>query len=377
MSKELIDQFTEAYDSIRGEMGRFNLAIFGETGAGKSTLINAMFGLDIAKTGIGEPVTQATTLHKHPNGNLGVYDTKGIETGESVDEILANFREIVEGSWTKPLEEQIHVIWFCVKADDLRLDPAQDQVIRKLADMSLPVMLVVTKAFPTVKGETHPDHAELVSDIESRNLPIAPGGKVFLTLAQGDEHRDAKPHGLQELLDATFRVAPEGVERALAAAQKIDLSRKIKESRNYVAAGVTAAVGACASPVPFSQAAILVPIQIAMMAKISAAFGLSVKKKTLASVAGAAFAATGVTQAGRYIVGSLLEFIPGVGTAAGMAIQAGVAGTLTGAVGAAWIAVCTALYKMDPKAVETLDQAVITTMFKDEFKKAANKGKTP
>ena len=373
MSKELLDQFTEAYDSMKGEIGRFNLAIFGETGAGKSTLINAMFGLDTAKTGIGNPVTQETTFYRHPNGVTGVYDTKGIETGESEKSILANFSKIVEESWAQPLEEQIHVVWFCVKADDLRLDPTQERVIRALADMKLPVMLVVTKAFPTIEGELHPDHLELVADLRERGLPLSPEGEVFLTLAQGDEHRGAKPHGLEALLDATFRVAPEGVASALAAAQQIDLARKVKEAKKYVAVGVGSAVTACASPVPFSQAALLVPIQITMMAHIAAAFGLSVKKRTLASVAGAAFAATGVTQAGRYIVGSLLDLIPGVGTIAGTAIQAGVAGTLTGAVGAAWTAVCTALYKMDPKAVEALEPKVITTMFKDEFKKASNK----
>lgn len=373
MSKELVDQFAEAYESIKGEMGSFNLAIFGETGAGKSTLINAMFGFKIAETGIGDPVTQAAKLHKHPNGNLGVYDTKGIETGDSEKEILAKFKEIVEGSWNKPLEDQIHVVWFCVKADDLRFDDAQERVVRSLADMGLPVMVVITKAFPTVSGDSHPDHLKLVEMIRKRKLPISPDGAIFLTLAEGDEHRGAQPHGLQELLDATFRVAPEGVERALAAAQQIDLSRKASQAKKYIGAGVGAAVASCADPVPFSQAFILVPIQIAMMAKISAAFGLSVKTRTLASVAGAAFAATGVTQAGRYIVSNLLKFVPVVGTATGTVIQAGVAGTLTGAVGAAWIAVCTALYKMDPAAVDVLDEAVITSMFKDEFKKAAKK----
>ena len=124
---------------------------------------------------------------------------------------------------------------------------------------------------------------------------------------------------------------------------------------------------------PFSQAALIVPVQIAMMAQISAAFGLSVEKRALASVAGAAFAATGVTQAGRYIVGSLLKFVPVVGTAAGTAIEATVAASLTGAVGAAWIAVCTFLYKMDPAAVEALDKSVVTDLFKTEFKNATQR----
>jgi uncharacterized protein (DUF697 family) len=373
VSNDILDQFGDAYDAIKGEMGRFNLAIFGETGAGKSTLINAMFGLDIAQTGIGRPVTQETSFYEHPNGNLGVYDTKGTETGHSETTIVEQFRGIVEDSWTKPLEEQIHVVWFCVKADDLRIDDVQDALIRDLADMKLPVMLVITKAFPTTTGEPHPDHLELVQSAKGRKMPIAPDGEVFLVLAKGDEHRGAEAHGLETLLDATFRVAPEGVEAALCAAQQIDLTRKTKAAQRYVVLGAAAAATTCASPVPFSQAALIVPVQIAMMAQISAAFGLSVEKRALASVAGAAFAATGVTQAGRYIVGSLLKFVPVVGTAAGTAIEATVAASLTGAVGAAWIAVCTFLYKMDPAAVEALDKSVVTDLFKTEFKNATQR----
>ncbi|MEJ1229857.1 MAG: GTPase [Galbitalea sp.] len=41
---------------------RANIALFGATGVGKSTLLNAIFGAPIAKTGVGDPVTQSTEL---------------------------------------------------------------------------------------------------------------------------------------------------------------------------------------------------------------------------------------------------------------------------------------------------------------------------
>ena len=55
--------FGKAWKDKAEEIGRFNLAIFGKTGVGKSTLVNAIFGSEIAKTGIGEPVTRAEHLY--------------------------------------------------------------------------------------------------------------------------------------------------------------------------------------------------------------------------------------------------------------------------------------------------------------------------
>ena len=52
------DSFRTEYEKQNAALGRFNLAIFGKTGVGKSTLINAIFGEEVARTGIGEPVTQ-------------------------------------------------------------------------------------------------------------------------------------------------------------------------------------------------------------------------------------------------------------------------------------------------------------------------------
>src|SRR6478609_3135415 len=60
--------FGKAWKDKSEEIGRFNLAIFGKTGVGKSTLVNAIFGSEIAKTGIGEPVTRAEHLYLHPSG---------------------------------------------------------------------------------------------------------------------------------------------------------------------------------------------------------------------------------------------------------------------------------------------------------------------
>ena len=87
---------------------------------------------------------------------------------------------------------------------------------------------------------------------------------------------------------------------------------------------------------------------------------------------GAAFAGGGATQAGKYLVTSLLKFVPGANVAA-MAIRGTVASSLTYAVGEAWIAVCLHLYKVGPAAAENIPADEIRGLFMAEFKKQATR----
>ena len=62
------DVFEAAYHEQAQRIGRFNLAVFGKTGAGKSSLVNAVFGDTVAETGIGKPVTTGTTYYEARKG---------------------------------------------------------------------------------------------------------------------------------------------------------------------------------------------------------------------------------------------------------------------------------------------------------------------
>lgn len=98
-------------------------------------------------------------------------------------------------------------------------------------------------------------------------------------------------------------------------------------------------MGIGATPIPFADAALLVPNQVAMIARITAAYGLPPSKTRALAIAGSVVLTGGATMAGKYAVTSLLKFVPG-GAIAGSAISATVAGALTKAVGLAWAKVC-------------------------------------
>jgi uncharacterized protein (DUF697 family) len=66
-----------------------------------------------------------------------------------------------------------------------------------------------------------------------------------------------------------------------------------------------------ASPIPFSDAALLVPIQIGMLTSITLIFGVPVSTAFVSTLVGSTITGAGATVAGRAIVANLLKFIPG------------------------------------------------------------------
>ncbi|MGO1973679.1 MAG: GTPase family protein [Propionibacteriaceae bacterium] len=358
------DSFRQEFDKQSADIGRFNLAIFGKTGVGKSTLINAIFGEEVARTGIGEPVTQGSHLYVDKVGHLGIIDTQGMEVGKDDKDIIADLNKAMKQMRKQPLSEQIHVVWYCVRGMDRRFEDTEADFIRRLDELDLPVVLVLTQV-PMRDGHYHPDTIELARQIAAKDLPIHTG-RPFLTFAKADEFAGQQAHGLQEVLDATFRVAPDGVEGALIAAQEIDQARKTTEARKAIATAAASAGAAAASPIPFSDATMLVPIQLGMMARIAQIHKIKFERAALLAIA----STTAATQVGRVTFTSLLKMVPGAGTIAGGAIGAGVASTFTAAMGQAWLTVCQRVARGKLHTLDgALDNEAIREAFMAEFTK--------
>ena len=360
----LKDSFRTEYEQQSEAMGRFNLAVFGKTGVGKSTLVNAIFGEDVAKVGIGEPVTQGSHLYLDKVGSLGIVDTQGLEMGVDDKKIIDELQKMINRTRKMPLSEQVHVAWYCVRGMDRRFEDTEADFVRALDELGLPVIIVMTQV-PRNESGFHPDAVSLAELIRQRHLPVVPGSPFF-TYAKPDSFTGQRAYGLREVLDATFRVAPEGVHGALVAAQEIDHSRKASEAQKVIAAAASSAAAAAAVPVPFSDAVMLVPIQLGMMAKIAQLYKIKFDRAALMAIA----STTAATQAGRATATGLLKLIPGAGTIAGGLIGAGVASTYTYAMGQAWLAVCQrAATGSFGKVGSALDTDAVREAFSEEFKK--------
>lgn len=108
----------------------------------------------------------------------------------------------------------------------------------------------------------------------------------------------------------------------------VDNQTKTKCHQIIHAAALSAAIVGC-SPIPFSDAFLLVPIQLTMMSRLHKLFGQSWS----ASVGKSLSKELVVVGLGRSAVGNIIKFIPAVGTVTGAAINASVAVSITEALG--------------------------------------------
>lgn len=329
----------EAIEKALKSRGIANVLIAGKTGVGKSTLINAVFQGRMVETGQGKPVTQHTRKITKDGIPVSIYDTKGLEIKDYkpiLEELLGLVK--TQNSQIDP-HAHIHVAWLCIAEGARRVEDAELHLVRTLA-AHIPVVIVITTA--VADGGFKKTVQELMPD--ARNIV-----RVNSVEQKLDGGITIPVHGLEDLVAITMEVMPEGQKNAFAAAQRIALQHKVNQAHKVVAAASATAATAAAVPVPFSDAIAIVPIQIGMLAGISASFGLDVSRGFLGTLVSGTFTSVAGTLGGRALVGSLLKFFPGIGSAAGGVISATVAAGLTVTFGEAYIATLQALLKDDPE----------------------------
>lgn len=357
------EPFLEANAKAKSRYGRFNLAVVGGTGVGKSSLVNAIFGRDLAKVGRGLPVTEG--VHYYSDDALGVWDFEGFEIGSPkspADSLRAHLQIVA----SKPPTEQISVVWFCVNSTADRLTHADIEMIRELGSAGLPVVLVLTKVDweRTVTGKfkapagVQEFQAWLEAPVDAdRNAIDVPVRSVVLTSVVGKQGKGTG-HGLGDLLVETLALSPEDTKDAFRVAQRLNLPWKRQMARPVVAAAVSAAAAAAAVPIPVADALTLAPIQLAMMGRIAAIYDLDFKAMMSVSTV----AQLSAQLAGRALARSFIKLLPGAGTV----ISASVAAALTAAAGEGWVRLCEGVHtgKVDISKIDEAWQDYSPTLVK-------------
>ena len=297
----LQDAIADAISTATRGAGRVNILVAGKTGVGKSTLINAVFRGELARTGAGKPVTSTTQEFTRPGHPLTIIDTRGLEVADyeaSRRELDALIRE--RGA-AADQERHIHIAWLCIQDSSHRVEDAEIALCNMLADAGIPVITVLTKAR---KNSPFADTAREL-------LPRARQAVPVRALPERIDELDADlpPMGLDELIAATAQAIPEAQQRAYANAlstrnkQALEVKKRAEIEVN-IAAGLAAS--AAAAPIPFSDAFALVPIQVGMIAKIGITFGMELDTAAITTLVTSTLGASAATLIGRSVVSSLL-----------------------------------------------------------------------
>lgn len=318
---------------------RANILIAGKTGVGKSTLINAVFRDNLAETGIGRPITQGIVEITKPGSRLSIFDTKGLEL-KDFEAIKKNIIETVEDRKGEDPNTYIHLAWLCISESSGRIESGDVDLARELKEIGLSIIVVITKA-STFKSNAF--------EIEVRKEFRTIADEIVLTRGVAEPQYDEDDNvignrpvkGIDELISHSFRLIPESQRQSFANALAIKNRAGLEKKRNeaskivHLAAAAAGAVGV--TPIPFSDAFALVPIQGAMIAKISEVYGMEIGPDMAIPIISSLIGVTGTTLIGRTLISSLLKFIPVVGTVAGGTIAATTAATLTEGLGNLYI----------------------------------------
>ncbi len=333
---ELLQQGQEMYNSSKKQdkLDKLNILIIGGTGVGKSTLINTVFGKEVAKTGDGAPVTQA--IQKCEKKGLCIYDSKGLEKNDP--SIVEDLKNLLDKQKQKEVSEQIHIAWLCICEATRRVEPLEKELYDLLKQYNFPTIVAITKAMQNIN-----DKGEKFDEIVKNELKATEVIRIraIETKLDDDEENILKPMGIKDLLNKSYNLLPEAQQNALARKQiydrdmkKIQCKKDATSKLNYYS---TTAGAVAATPIPFSDIALILPTQIAMIVHISSIYNLDFDKESAKKVT---LALVGVCGAGfgiRLGVGAALKLIPGLGSLAGGAINATVATTATKAMGELYI----------------------------------------
>ena len=336
------DEFIKKFNEEMKEMGHANLIIAGKTGVGKSTLINAAFREDIAKTGIGTPVTDEGDVRWYEKKDfpLRIYDTIGLELDEKKrDRSLEMVKKVCQDAKkSNDPDKFIHVMWYCIASDNDRLEDYEANYINSVSE-EVDVVLVVTKSYRRKHSE------RLIRAIETDYPGLKVKNKIVV-LAQDESPEDCeedvkpkKAYGVDALVEVTAQIVPKSAQKAWCNAQKASIELKCSRAQTLVVTTAAASFGEGYIPLPFSDTLALVPTQLAMLTGITAIFGISVSENLLKSIITSLTGTMGATFVGRTIVSNLLKLMPGAGTVLGGTISGTTAATLTTALGEAFIAV--------------------------------------
>ena len=320
--------FSAEEEKARKGLGHANILISGQTGVGKSTLINAVFRVPLAEEGTGKPVTKNVQRYDVAGVPVTIYDTPGIELGHAKKDVIRDYMKTIGESRKGGPDMVIHVAWYCIDAGQTRVQDYDVEIVRALAG-EVPVILVLTQCIDDQRASA------LEQTIAGEELPIE--GSPVRTLARERTvaGHTIPPRGLEELVERTDDILPEAVRRAFTNAQGVVIRLKANQARAVVGASSVAAAGIGAVPIPVPDAAVLMPVQLGMLASINAIFGMDMGSDRAVNLIRGLVGQGGVTLVGRQIAANLLKVIPGVSL-----INASVAAALTAALGEAYIQLC-------------------------------------
>lgn len=220
-----------------------NIMVAGITGTGKSTLINAVFGSEMAATGSGRPVTEHIDEYGNSDIPIHIWDTVGLEldsekTRESIKSIKATIAKKAE---LNDQYNRVHAIWYCINSGSNRYQGAELKFIEELHSIGVPFIIVLTQCSGD-EDEVNAFENEIKKINASKGMDDI---QIVQVLALPVKYRGMPApipaFGLEDLVNVTLQLLPSFIKSGFIAAQRVSQSEKRSECEKIICSYVRAA----------------------------------------------------------------------------------------------------------------------------------------
>ncbi len=180
--------------------------------------------------------------------------------------------------------------------------------------------------------------------------------------------------GLEELVDETKKClieAKKNKQNHFLLIQKANIQARkqamIDDSKIFISVASGSAGKAGLSPIPFSDALAIAPIQAGMIYKMNDAFGMDLENSVAASLITGLLGVTAIGQIAKIVVSNLIKFIPGAGSVVGAVISGATAVVITEGIGFAYLKALEKCFNDETGGVKLPAVDVITSLFKENY----------
>jgi len=380
--EDLTKTFKEEFNKVAKNVKKPNILIVGGTGVGKSTIVNSIFGEGTVEVGSGEPVTRGINPVSMPGKSVNLFDTEGFEIGKDNEGKFENeVVDYIKKSRSKSIEKQIHLVWHVVSASSTRVTSFDKKLHQKLQEVGIPIALIFSKCDEINGDDISSMLKEFTASLTFETAFGSQDSPFFTTIDKEFLEAEENFH-LSKVVDWSISKLPESLSFAFTSAQMINVDAKRKAANSIINqhAGGNALVGG--SPIPFSDAPVLIASQATMIGRILFVYDMGNAKDMAYDFMKTTGASLIISNMGRSIAGNLLKLIPGIGTVIGGVINASVASVITYAMGKATSELLYSLNKSilngdESKANEITEDfgKVFSEMFVQFFNKKSENGR--
>jgi predicted GTPase len=348
-----------------------NIAVIGRTGSGKSSLINAVFGKELAKTGTGFPVSSAFIRYPNPSveyekSPVVLYDSAGYEVEKS-DQFIENVVDFLDERKAKGVNDQIHLIWYVVHAGLKRFEPFDATVLRKFVEYKIPVIILLSQA--DIARPSELEKMEETLRIYESQYDLEP----FEIVRVSANPMNGEPFGVKAIVSRTVELLPKLYTDAFIIRQIADLEVKRRIAVSYIKVASSACFASAFIPIPLTTPAAAFTSQGVLCTQIAALYGYKEWVEILDKI-GAVTVMTIVAT----IVTSILDFtgfISGlvtgfIGGAIANSISGAAAATFVTVLGLTYTSVFEKLSRQDLNGVGRQEiEVFIKKTFREELRK--------